>query len=302
MVMYSEAWRTLMVNAAAKLYIADGQLVAVTDGEKRIVPLDQLARIVIDGTEGSISLPLLSELSKRQISTVFSDCRHRPTAELLPIGTTHHTAGHMMDQAGWEPRRKDMLWKQIVRMKIKQQIYLSEKIGQSGNQLRKYRSEVRSADESNREAMAAKVYFSMLFGADFKRGEDDAINVALNYGYAILCSACGRALCMHGYHPALGIHHRSRVNSMNLACDIMEPFRPFVDAIVVRNLERELNKEYREELNRILYQSCVLDSHRISIMDAIEELSLDVCRFMNRKISKIREVEFESKNGDFSNV
>lgn len=281
-----------MVTATAKLYVSDGQLIVDTDGQKVMIAMDQLARVMIDGTEGSISLPLLSELSKRQISVVFSDRRHQPTAEFLPIGTTHHTAGHLMDQAEWEQRRKDKLWKYIVRMKIKQQIHVVEHIGQSGALLRKYRSEVHSADESNREAMAAKVYFSALFGTGFKRGEDDAINVALNYGYAVICSACGRALCVHGYHPALGIHHRSRVNSMNLSCDIMEPFRPFVDVIILQNLGRDLDQEYREELNRILYQPCVLADQRMTILDAIEELSLDVCRFMNRKISTIREVRF----------
>lgn len=291
-----------MVTATAKLYVSEGQLIADYEQQKVMVPLNQLARIVIDGTEGSISLPLLSELSKRQISVVISDRRHQSTAEILPIGTTHHTAGHLMDQADWAQRRKDMLWKHIVRMKIRQQIYVVEQVGQSTDLLRKYRSEVRSADESNREAMAAKIYFSVLFGTGFKRGEDDVTNAALNYGYAVICSACGRALCVHGYHPALGIHHRSRVNSMNFACDIMEPFRPFVDVIVFQKHACELNQEYRQELNSILYQPCVFNNQRMIILDAIEALTLDVCRFMNKKISTIGEVRFGEENGGFSNV
>ena len=90
---------------------------------------------------------------------------------------------------------------------------------------------VRSGDPDNVEARAARHYWSRLF-SNFTRGnEADRRNKLLNYGYAIVRAAVARSLVASGFLPAFGLSHASATNAFNLADDIVEPFRPFVDRL-----------------------------------------------------------------------
>ncbi len=60
-------------------------------------------------------------------------------------------------------------------------------------------------------------------------------NNLLNYGYAILRAVVARSLVASGLLPTLGIFHKNQYNAYCLADDIMEPYRPFVDKVVVGN-------------------------------------------------------------------
>jgi len=93
---------------------------------------------------------------------------------------------------------------------------------------------VKSGDTDNREGLAARLYWSRLFGAGFRRDrEGPSPNNMLNYGYIVLRAAVARALTGSGLLPTLGIHHKNRYNAFCLADDIMEPYRPYVDDTVI---------------------------------------------------------------------
>ena len=96
-------------------------------------------------------------------------------------------------------------------------------------------SRVRSGDPENIEAQAARLYWPRLMGDKFRRDRDQAgQNSFLNYGYMVLRAATARSIVAAGLHPSLSIFHQSRGTALRLADDLMEPFRPFVDAIVRR--------------------------------------------------------------------
>ena len=82
--------------------------------------------------------------------------------------------------------------------------------------------------------------FLWTMSTGFKRGryEDDPNNL-LNYGYAILRAVVARSLVASGLLPSFGIHHKSSYNAYCLADDIMEPYRPFVDRLVLKILEED---------------------------------------------------------------
>jgi len=84
-------------------------------------------------------------------------------------------------------------------------------------------------DETNREGLAAKVFFRELYGSNFIRFSDDGINNALNYGYKILTGAISRTISKYGLNNYLGLFHIGKTNPYNLACDFIEPLRPLVD-------------------------------------------------------------------------
>lgn len=132
---------------------------------------------------------------------------------------------------------------------------------------------VASDDNKNLEAKAAAFYFPALFGKGFYRSVDCIENAALNYGYSILRGIIARTLVAYGMEPCLGIHHRSELNQFNLADDIIEPFRPFVDLFVssMNFFDDELTSESKHQLfnisNYLIYQN----NKKFSIYSAIEQ-------------------------------
>ncbi len=90
---------------------------------------------------------------------------------------------------------------------------------------------VGSGDPDNVEARAARDYWSRLFD-HFARGDGaDRRNGMLDYGYAVVRAAVARALVACGLLPCIGLQHAGASNAFNLADDLLEPFRPFVDRL-----------------------------------------------------------------------
>ena len=89
-------------------------------------------------------------------------------------------------------------------------------------------------DSGHVEGYAAAYYFSVLY-KNFKRDTEalvDVRNAAINYGYALIRSNIVRSISAVGLLPVFGIKHDSELNPFNLADELIEPFRPFVDKIV----------------------------------------------------------------------
>jgi CRISPR-associated protein Cas1 len=128
------------------------------------------------------------------------------------------------------PTRK-RLWQQIVRAKIKAQGELLREIHGNDHGLIAMAARVRTGDQGNLEAQAARKYWGLVFGdSKFRRGSDKPDqNRHLDYGYTVLRAAVARALCAAGLHPSIGLRHKNRYDAFCLAADVMEPFRPLVD-------------------------------------------------------------------------
>ncbi len=129
--------------------------------------------------------------------------------------------------------------------KIRRQSSFLEEIGKEKEALLlcSYLQQLTLGDKTNREAHAAKVYFDALFGMEFTRSEECVTNSALNYGYSILLSAFNREITANGYLTQLGLWHENRFNPYNLASDLMEPFRPLVDRLVLNQNFQKLEHE-----------------------------------------------------------
>ena len=137
-------------------------------------------------------------------------------------------------------------------------------------------NEVRSGDVMNIEARAAAYYWKSLFGhiTGFTRSRDGvAPNNLLNYGYAIVRAVIARALVAVGLLPTLGIHHHNRYNAYCLADDIMEPYRPVVDELVVK-LEKscddmeQLTTQLKREMLSLPVTEVKIDGKRSPLMVA----------------------------------
>ena len=165
-----------------------------------------------------------------------------------------------------------MIWTQIIKDKInKQAIHLSANdYFERACMLYDYAANVELGDSTNREGHAAKVYFNTLFGLDFSRTQENAINAALDYGYGIILSVFNREIVSNGYITQLGLRHKNQFNQFNLSSDLMEPFRILVDRIVVAQMPEKFNKEMKYELIGILSDPVIIDGKTMVTMDAIK--------------------------------
>lgn len=258
--------RTLFFSTPLDLTLRNNQLVVSTrqmPEEKNSVPIEDIGFVVLENQQINITLPLLNALSDNNVAVIICGDNYMPNSMLLNLDSNRIQSEVYRAQIEASEPLKKGLWKQIVEAKIRNQAALLNKLGKDGDKLKPYYSNVKSGDSDNREGIAAKVYWSELFGEEFIRSrEGSSPNNLLNYGYTLLRAAVARALMGSGLFPAFGVFHRNRYNAFPLADDIMEPYRPFVDEIVFdlyANGERELTKQVKADLIHLLYTDTRFD-------------------------------------------
>lgn len=213
-----------------------GFLVVSSRGEEvGRTPIDDVSALIGNAHGLSYSNNLLVALAERGTPFVLCGANHRPAGLLWPVEGHHRQAARMDAQlAAKEPLRR-RLWKQIVQSKIGMQAGVLGLFGLPDPPLRRMVRKVQSGDPGNVEGQAARAYWGLLFGKQFRRDRDaEGVNSLLNYGYTILRATVARHLIAAGLHPGIPLHHANAGNAMRLVDDVMEPFRPLVDAWVRR--------------------------------------------------------------------
>lgn len=231
--------RVVGVESACELSVAYGQLKVRRSGEAvGSVPIEDLGVLVLDYTASTITVPLLAALTEAGVAVVVCDEKHFPCGLLTPIAGNYAHGDVLRDQIAMSEPQKKRLWQSIVVAKIEAQADLLRYFGLPDLKVRSMARRVLSGDTGNAEGLAASHYFDALFGSDFFREAPGGpgLNAWLNYGYAVVRAAVGRAICGAGLHPALGLYHGSRFNAFGLADDLMEPLRPLVDYVAFRAL------------------------------------------------------------------
>lgn len=226
------AWRGVHLTKPARLSLADGQIVVThLDGEVRL-PIEDVAWIIIDTPQVALTTSLISACMEAGIVMVMTDAQHTPSGLILPFHRHHRQAEIAALQTTISTPLKKRLWQTIIQAKIANQAAVLAGCGQDAAALLAMMRQVGSGDPDNTEARAARAYWPRLF-VDFVRDDaTDKRNALLNYGYAVMRSLVARALVAAGLLPAFGVNHASITNAFNLADDIIEPFRPFVDRLV----------------------------------------------------------------------
>ena len=252
--------RTLVFSNPITLSLRNCQLVLAYKDDpnnKQTIPIEDIGVILIDHQQVSITIPLMNALVEGNVQVVVCNDHGMPSAMLQSFEGNNLQGEILRNQIGVGEVLKKQIWKQIVEAKIKNQSVLLNKVGRNGSILKPYYQNVKSGDTDNREGIAARIYFSELFGELFVRDRSlSGINLLLNYGYTILRAATARSLVSSGLLPAIGIFHHNRSNAFPLADDIMEPYRPYVDEIVydlAMQGRLELTKNNKADLIKVLY-------------------------------------------------
>jgi len=245
------------------------------------IALDDIGALIAHAHGLTWSHNVFIRLAENKVPVVLCAQNHAPIAVIWPLEGHYHQARRMQAQAAAPLPLKKQLWKQIVIAKVTMQARLLEALdkttkNQSHKSLTMLARRVRSGDSQNIEAEAARKYWPLLFGSDFRRDRNgDSTNSLLNYGYTILRSIVSRALCAAGLHPTLGLFHSNNYNAFALADDMMEPFRPYVDAIV-HNLVKAGKTEINAETKQILASLSTFD---LEGTDGVSPLFIHINRF-----------------------
>ena len=265
------SFRTVVITKQSKISYKNRFLVVKQENDEKYIHLSEIDTIIVDSISVSISSYLLKELSDNKINIIFCDEKHNPFGELKSYYLAHNSSKKIIMQSKWTQKEKDELWQLIVKNKITNQALLLDKIkSKNYNLVLSYVSDVVIGDKTNREGHAAKVYFNSLFTKKFIRNENDDINSALNYGYAVLLSTFNKEIISNGYLTELGIHHKNEFNSFNLTCDFMEPFRVIIDNFVYYNKDREFNTDYKLDIVNIFNSKYKYNSKQYVLKDVIK--------------------------------
>lgn len=268
------AWRSVIISRPARLRREHFSL-AIEQEDTAYIPLEDIAVIVLNHREITLTHPVLSACGEYGISLYATGANHQPAGVFLPFLAHSRTTRMLRLQLGASRPTVKRAWAAVVRRKIENQAAVLRICGRpDGERLASYARRVRSGDPDNLEGQAAALYFSRLFGPGFTRGDDDQwTNAALNYGYAILRGAIARSLVAHGLHPTVGIFHDNEQNPLNLADDLIEPFRPLVDLFVASHpspLDGNLTTQDKRALVNLLNVDVVMPQGRMSTLSAIE--------------------------------
>jgi len=295
-------FRTVVITTHCKCTYRNGYMVIQAEDQK-MIHLSEIDTVIFESTAVSVSCVLLNELSQQKICMVFCNERHLPQGSFVSLGLNYASAGRIITQAAWTDLSKGNAWMIIARHKISKQAEVLQNFGCADEALliASYLSQVLPDDQTNREGFAAKVYFNALFGDGFVRRnksyENAECNACLDYGYSILLAIVAREIVATGYELALGIHHRGSSNPYNFACDIMEPFRPLVDIIVLQNYSGEFDSHMKHCLWNLGNIEVMFHESKSFLCAAISAYLHDICKCMDGDCTEIPEYKILWKQG-----
>ena len=270
------------ITRADDLSISNNQLVVIDEdnnNEKNKISLNDISAVVIENCHCKISAILQLRLAENNIPIIICNEKHQPEIHSLGLFNHFQITLWINEQIEWSKKKKRKLWIKIVENKIENQKELLkylEKSDISIARLESYKENLQKDDVSaeHQEAIASRIYFQELYSNTFKRFDEDGINSALNYGYMILRAIISSKIVAKGFHPSLGLHHKSQFNAYNFSDDIIEIFRPMVDYLVyiykdILN-EVKLSKEIRQKILLVAQQKVFFNGKKYNFSQVVD--------------------------------
>ena len=269
---------------------------AIKKEAERTIPIEDIGVVILDNRRITITSGAMEALLENNCAVITCNQKSMPVGLLLPLcGNTTQNERFRSQLEASLPLRKQ-LWQQTIKQKIlNQEHVLRINTAQETNCMRVWSNDVRSGDPDNLEARAAAYYWKNVFTTypNFVRDrEGTPPNNLLNYGYAILRAIIARALVGSGLLPTLGIHHHNRYNAYCLADDIMEPYRPYVDQLVLDiiqcNLEiSDITRDLKMQLLGIPMLDVVINGKRSPLMIAVQQTTASLAKCFAGEIKRI---------------
>ena len=267
------------------------------NGKPKIVtrPIEDIGVIVLENKQITITLGAIDALIQNNCAIITCDSKCMPNGLMLPLESNNIQSERFREQINASIPLKKQLWQQTIKQKILNQAAILEKYTDTTAKcMRVWANDVKSGDSDNLEGRAAAYYWKNLFKIkDFTRQQEGIPpNNLLNYGYAILRAIIARALVSSGLLPTLGIHHHNKYNAYCLADDIMEPYRPYVDEVVLNIIKEEfdisnLSLEIKSRLLTIPVLDVVINDKRSPLMIAATQTTASLYKCFSGELRKI---------------
>ena len=260
------------------------------------VPIEDIGVVVLDHKQITITQGAMSALLDNNVAVITCDEHRMPSGLMLPLDGNTTQSERFRDQIEASLPLKKQLWQQTIQAKIlNQSAVLYRQRGMECGNMEAWVKQVKSGDADNLEGRAAAFYWQNLFGHinGFRRDREGIPpNNLLNYGYAILRAVVARSLVGSGLLPTLGIHHHNRYNAYCLADDIMEPYRPYVDRLVLDIIfsgddYTKLSVDVKSKLLSIPVIDVVINGERRPLMIAASITTSSLAKCFNGEIRKI---------------
>lgn len=294
-------FRVVYISSPCSLKFKNNSLLVNNEQGETFVPLIDISVILIDNLFSSLSAFLLSKLAENKVVLIVTDEKHLPNSILIPFNGKVRMLESYKYQSTISDELRGLFWKKIISNKIKNQ----SAVLHFGNSLSYLKldtliNNIQSHDKTNIEAYAASIYWKELFFNSldyYTRNLDNIRNHALNYGYAIVRSIIANSLTCKGFILYTGIHHCNELNQFNLADDIIEPFRAFVDYEVFTMFELEgieeieLNKDIKKRLLSIVDCTVLIDNQKFTLLNAVDKYTDSLYNaYKNNDVTKLIEI------------
>ena len=295
--------RTLHFGNPAYLSLRDKQLAIDLphlkdlgdEHAKRTVPIEEIGVILLDHRQITITHACIAALLDNNVALITCNHAHQPTGMMLPLEGNNTQSERFRHQIDASAPLKKQLWQQTIQAKILNQAMVLQERNIPMDNMLHWVKNVKSGDPDNYEARAAAYYWKNVFPkkvAFFRDREGNPPNNLLNYGYAILRAIVARGLVSSGLLPTLGIHHRNKYNAYCLADDIMEPYRPYVDRIVLHIIDKgenflELSNPIKVQLLGIDSCDIMIDNQTSPLMVGLQRTTASLVKCYEGEIRKI---------------
>jgi len=243
-------------RSGGELTCRDSQLVITHPGGRRTVPLALVERVVI-AARTTFDSHLLGKLAEAGVAVTLLDI-HRSRRRAQVLGHGHNDAALRLAQyrAAGDPDRRLSWAKRLVAAKLRRQrCWLASlrderpdarrHLDRATDRLRRLETAVPDADTlaalRGLEGSAGRVFFAAyrhLFPAGLgfdgrrRRPPPDPVNAALSLAYTLLHHRAVQMAWAAGLDPLIGFYHETAWGRESLACDLIEPWRPCVEAWV----------------------------------------------------------------------
>lgn len=256
------------------------------------IPIEDIGILLLDNNQITITSAVIKLLQDNKVAFIICDDTHMPSGLMLPIDGNSLQQERIHLQINLNNNSKNKLWKQIIIHKIQNQAQLLVNSSKNPMRLNFLSKQIKLGDSTNREAHASIYYWKNIFKDKIEKFHRDKNghypNNLLNYGYMILRSIIAKNIVSAGLSPTIGIFHKNQFNTFCLADDLIEPFRPFVDKVVLdlinsNNKEEILTKEQRKALINIITMEIISKGEKTSLMLAIQNFINSYIKFLKQE-------------------
>jgi CRISPR-associated protein Cas1 len=295
--------RTLHFGNPAYLSLGNSQLIINLphlkefgeDKSRQSVAIEDIGVVILEHKQITITHSCIAALLENNVAIVTCNSAHHPTGLMLPLEGNNLQSKNYRFQIDASLPLKKQLWQQTIQAKIGNQAAVLKLRGIPMDNMLHWVKSVKSGDPDNYEGRAAAYYWKNVFPkkVEFFRGrEGNPPNNLLNYGYAILRAIVARGLVSSGLLPTLGIHHHNQYNAYCLADDIMEPYRPFVDLIVLDIIDKgenflELSTSIKSKLMNVATDDILIDNQTSPLMVGLQRTTASLVKCYEGSLRKI---------------